>query len=126
MTERTRGVIAAYVKDHPGQGPAQISTGTGLPRELVKKTVRRMVGDSKLRADGKGHYYAGSRRTLSLVTVPASVPAEDTEQGDTTAGVASGDTAGSWRCSCCHWLQAVATVQACEFCGAPSDWGKPR
>ena len=112
MTKRTRDVIAAYVKDHPGQGPAQIASGTGLPRELVKKTVQRMTGDSQLRADGKGHYYAATQRALSLVTVPAPVTAEEAP--------------ARWRCGCCHHLQAVATVRACEFCGAAPDWGQPR
>lgn len=108
MTERTRGVIAAYVNDHPGQGPAQISTGTGLSRELVKKTVRRMAGDSQLRADGKGHYFPGSPCALSLATVPA------------------GDTPDRWRCACCHWPQAVGSVDRCEFCGWPKSGTVPK
>jgi hypothetical protein len=39
--------------------------------------------------------------------------------------VVSLGAAASWRCACCHWLQAVANVEHCEFCGWPREREEP-
>jgi hypothetical protein len=56
----TRAAILGYVRAHPGIGPTKIAEGTGLGKDLVKRTVRRMVDDGQLADDGRGHYTAAA------------------------------------------------------------------
>lgn len=53
----TRATILRYIRDHPATGPTAIATGTGLERELVKKTCQRMADDGQLRAETGGKYH---------------------------------------------------------------------
>ena len=79
MTGDTRSFIVDYVRDHPGQRPAQVADDTGLSREAVKKMLQRLVAAGTLRTDGRGRYHAGGRRHLSLI--PATG-----ESGDSLSG----------------------------------------
>lgn len=54
----TRRKILEWLRAHPGDKPAAIALGTGLNRELVKKTATRMAGDGKLDTDHQGRYFA--------------------------------------------------------------------
>lgn len=130
VTERTRGVIAAYVRAHPGASPAVIAEGAGLSRELVKKSLQRMAASGELRADGRGHYFAGGRRHVSPVTprgdngdtgkATATVPAND--RGAASPAVVAGDDAAPavrWPCACCGWRQMQSGADRCEACGWP-------
>lgn len=129
MTGETRSAVVAYVRAHPGQRPAQVADGTGLGHETIKKMLQRLAATGTLRAS-RGRYYAGGKR--HLVPIPAAgdndgVPgmspnASADAAGDTTTPevvpVVPGNIGGRWRCGDCHWLQVVATVTHCEFCGA--------
>jgi AAA domain len=53
----TRRKILAWTRDHPGDRPSQIALGTGIDRELVKKTVVRMASDGQLDTDHQGRYF---------------------------------------------------------------------
>jgi AAA domain-containing protein len=54
----TRLMILTHLRQHPGQGPKQISEATGVAYELAKKTAKRMADDNQLHTDGKGRYFA--------------------------------------------------------------------
>lgn len=53
----TRRKILAFVRLHDGSKPAEIAIGTGLSREVVKQTCRRMADDSQLDTDNQGRYF---------------------------------------------------------------------
>jgi hypothetical protein len=53
----TRRKILEWLRGHPGDKPAAIALGTGLNRELVKKTAARMAADSKLDTNHQGSYF---------------------------------------------------------------------
>jgi hypothetical protein len=54
----TRAAILAYVREHPGSTPREISGGTGIGYETAKKTCARMLDDGQVNADGTGRYSA--------------------------------------------------------------------
>lgn len=60
----TRAAILGYVREHPGAGPSEISEALDLANDLVRATVRRMVKDHQLNADGRGRY------STPLPTIP--------------------------------------------------------
>jgi hypothetical protein len=53
----TRRKILAWIREHPGDRPAAIAIGTGLNKELIKKTAVRMANDSQLDTDHQGRYF---------------------------------------------------------------------
>lgn len=75
----TRRKILAWVTDHEGDTPTQISEGTGVSLATVKQTVRRMVDDDQLDTDGEGHYLP--RLSLSPMS-PMSPNPSDGDSGD--------------------------------------------
>jgi hypothetical protein len=61
------------------------------------------------------------RKPADAVVVPAGdAPA------DPPADVGSTPVPESWRCGCCHHLQAVGSVSHCEFCGSHRGLEVPR
>jgi hypothetical protein len=64
ILEPTRAAIYKYLEAHGDAAPKQISDGTGLDYENVKKTCRRMVEGGQLETDGAGRY-----RPLSLLSL---------------------------------------------------------
>lgn len=54
----TAATILAHLRSNEGEGPKQISDGTGLSYGLVKKTVARMADKGQLDTDGRGRYFA--------------------------------------------------------------------
>ena len=53
----TRRKILDWIRDHPGDKPAAIAIGTGLNRDLVKKTAGRMADARQLDTDHQGRYF---------------------------------------------------------------------
>lgn len=53
----TRQKILAFVREHDGARPKEISLGTGLDYELVKKTCYRMSDGGQLDTDNRGRYF---------------------------------------------------------------------
>lgn len=53
----TRSAILAYVRQHEGATPKQITHGAGLDYGLTKKTCKRMADDGQLDTDGHGAYF---------------------------------------------------------------------
>jgi hypothetical protein len=74
--EPTRKALLEYLTDHPGSAPKQISQGTGLEYELVKKTARRMLEDGQLDAsNGRYRLPGDTRDPLGSVPHVPGVPA---------------------------------------------------
>lgn len=63
----TRQKILAFVAEHVSARPAEVALGTGLDKELTKKTMQRMRYDGQLDTEGNGNYFIPAR-------VPVGVP----------------------------------------------------
>jgi hypothetical protein len=67
----TRRAILTYITANDGSTPKQIADGTGLDRQLVKKTVLRMAADDQLDRDStRGRYFVPSPIAISVPAVP--------------------------------------------------------
>jgi hypothetical protein len=68
----TRAAILRYVREHPGVTPKEITGGTSLGYDTVRKTCARMATDGQLSADASSRY---SAPTAGAVPGVPSVPA---------------------------------------------------
>jgi hypothetical protein len=134
VTANTRAAVVAWLRRHPGAGPAAISAGTGIGTDLVKKALNRAIAAGEARRDSWGSYSAIARRHLAAVHASGDGQREAGREAAEVARVpddvpagkdASSPAAQRWRCPCCAHLQAIGSVEACEFCGASRTWGQP-
>ncbi len=110
MTANTRATVVAWLRRHPGAGPAAISAGTGVNSDLVKKALNRAVAAGEVRRDGRGSYSASPRRR--------EAHGEPSGEAAQVARVDADAPAERWRCGSCYHLQVIGEVDYCEFCGA--------
>lgn len=68
----TRTTILRHLREHPGQGPAEISTATGITSSLVKQTCHRMAKEGQLKASPAGKYSPAENDTPALNLSPLS------------------------------------------------------
>lgn len=61
----TRRKILDWIRGHEGDRPAAIALGTGLDRELVKKTAQRMTDDGQLDTGEHGRYFTPKPLAMS-------------------------------------------------------------
>ena len=54
----TRAAILRYVREHPASTPKEITGGTSLAYETVRKTCARMATDGQLTVDAASRYAA--------------------------------------------------------------------
>lgn len=70
----TRAVVLAYLREHPGATPKEVSDGTGQDRSLVRRTCARMADDQQLRRTVNGRYFPADTPDppIGVPSVPAS------------------------------------------------------
>ena len=67
----TRRAVLDYITANDGSTPKQITDGTGLDYELVKKTAARMAADGQLEKDRKrGRYFIPAPVAVAVPAVP--------------------------------------------------------
>jgi hypothetical protein len=73
----TRMAVLAYIREHEGARPKQVSDDLGLDYELTKKTCKRMDEDGQLDTDGRGRYFAPHSAVPAVPAVPAAGQSTD-------------------------------------------------
>jgi hypothetical protein len=68
----TRAAILRHVRANEGASPREIATAADLDYELTRKTCRRMVDDSQLDTDGRGHYFPPPGTVPAVPAVPVA------------------------------------------------------
>ncbi len=53
----TRALVSRYVREYPGNKPAQIAEALQLKAATVRQTCKRMADDGQIRAASGGAYY---------------------------------------------------------------------
>ena len=75
----TRMAVLAYIREHEGARPKQVSDDLHLDYELTKKTCKRMEEDQQLDTDGRGRYFAPRSAVPGVPAVPAAGQATDSQ-----------------------------------------------
>jgi AAA domain-containing protein len=75
----TRMAVLAYIREHEGARPKQVSDDLGLDYELTKKTCKRMDEDGQLDTDGRGRYFAPLSAVPAVPAVPAAGQSTDAD-----------------------------------------------
>jgi len=86
----TRMAVLAYIREHEGARPKQISDDLELDYELTKKTCKRMEDDRQLDSDGRGRYFAPYSGVPGVPGVPAASQAPNS-QGHLQGQLSPGD-----------------------------------
>ena len=71
--------VLAYIREHEGARPKQISDDLNLDYELTKKTCKRMEEDQQLDTDGRGRYFPPRPAVPAVPGVPAAGQATDSQ-----------------------------------------------
>ncbi len=75
----TRMAVLAYIREHEGARPKQVSDDLKLDYELTKKTCKRMEEDQQLDTDGRGRYFAPRPGVPGVPGVPGAGQAPESQ-----------------------------------------------